>query len=648
MKWLLPLIALSLGLLIGWFVSAPAGADSTDSTLGKQGSTSEIGGGEAKESPDSKNSTQSGIDETRAASADEAWVAGLEGLSQLDQLSALIERMKNSEASDFGSMMDAVTDYSGSMRWAAQGILAAKWATTDPQGMIAYIDAQPADQQWSLRNACYSAWAKVDVNAAYASAASLTGQRAQQSALQSVIQVAAKDDPRRAIEMAHESEVIGHRSDWLMRNIYQTWANDDLESARAAALSLPDGPAKVQALSGALSNWMREAPMDALDWLDSMPADGTIYHSKKEVFRQMLNRDFDTAKAYIESKEDSFERREILENVSFRNLTWGKDFEEIEGMYQWIGEVATGQVYDRKVGDLIRSLVDVDRARAEAFVLNLPAGNSRMGAIGNLAQEIAQSDPAAAIEFALGLGYQDEKQRALSNMSWQLARYGVDAVSPIVAANTDPDVQRQLAPQLVAEWVNYDRSSALAWAESLSDDQARNSAIQSVYKNWLQADPTAAMTYLESSVEEERQYNYVRGGLQEWARQDPKAASAWLEDVPESISDHQREEMYRSVSNAFVKHDPMAASEWIATLEEGPNRDRSVESLVGSISKTDPEAGFIWAATIDNVDARQNTLNRSVQTWIRDDPEAAYRAVRDAGIAESEKTHLFEMIEKAR
>ncbi|MEN8775087.1 MAG: hypothetical protein ABF382_16190 [Akkermansiaceae bacterium] len=106
--------------------------------------------------------------------------------------------------------------------------------------------------------------------------------------------------------------------------------------------------------------------------------------------------------------------------------------------------------------------------------------------------------------------------------------------------------------------------------------------------------------------------------------------------------------IYSSVARTYVQHDPMAASEWISTLDEGPNRDRSVETLVSSISKTDPKAGFIWGATVSDDSMRKNTLTQSLRSWVKTDPDAAFEAVKDAKIEASEKESLFEIIELER
>ncbi len=651
MRWITPVLALLFGLVGGWFFARPAVSESGESSAVKQSAGSakiSVRDGEASKAAGAVALTESETVVAEATGITQEWLTSLEQMGQLDQLTVLLERMKAAEPQDFGSLMTAIQKYSGSMRWMAQSILATKWAVTDPQGMLVYIESQPADKQRGLRSMFYGAWAKENPTAAYASVLQLSDRRTQQSALQSVVQAVAEKDPQRAIEMANEMEALGHRSDWVLRTIYQRWANNEPLAARASALALEDGPGKVQALSGALQNWIQEDPMEALDWLDSQPMDGMIYNSRKEVFRNLLNRDFDTAKAFIASKTDPIERREVLQHVSLGNLGWRKDYDEILEIYDWVGEVATGQVYDSKVGDVIRSLAQVDPERAEAFVLNLPAGNARLNALSNYARQLAERDAEEAINFALSMGYDDEKERVLRGMGWQLTRYGAENIRTLVATSGDPEVQRQLASRIVGDWSKYDQPGALAWAESLSDERARGQAVQNVYSNWMQADPRKALAYLQTSVEAGKQKDYLRSGFQAWSREDPAEAISWLNQLPDSIDENASADLYRSVAYNYVQHDPMAASEWISTLDDGPARDRSVETLVQNISKTDPEAGFIWASTVSDEGKRKNTLKQTVREWVKTDPNAALEAVKDAKIEAAEKEPLLKMIEDAK
>jgi len=84
-----------------------------------------------------------------------------------------------------------------------------------------------------------------------------------------------------------------------------------------------------------------------------------------------------------------------------------------------------------------------------------------MNALGSIGGQLAQMDPKAALAFAENLECEDEKQRTLMSMGWQMARYGVERASQLIAESEDPMVQRQLARQLVSEWLSYNRDAAL-------------------------------------------------------------------------------------------------------------------------------------------------------------------------------------------
>jgi hypothetical protein len=639
MKLLPALFALLIGLAGGFFLS-PSASDSALSESNQLLSAAERGAAATSEA--SKPSVRS---------SDEAitveWLEEVDGMDQFDQIGALHARLKNFKVADFPSLMDQIDDNQNTvLSWQMRSMIAARWAQLDPQGMLTYANAQSGSMSWSLYNTVFSEWAKQDVQAAYQAAQQLDTRRAQQSAMQAVINAVAIDQPARAVEMAkqHYGSELGNQGRWLVQSIFRNWSKLDGEAARNSALSMPDGTAKSAALAGSLSDWMADSPLDALAWLDSLPIDSSVYGSRKEVYREFLNRDFDVAREYIESVEDPVERREIMESLQFNNLVWQKSFEEIEGIFDWMGTVAKGQVYDNRVSSIISSMAESDPDRAIDFVLNMRPGNARMNGLNAIGSKLAEVDPARAFAFIDSLAYEDEKRRALGGMGWRLSQQGVEMSSRLVAAHTDPIVQQQLAARISGEWSNYDIPGALAFSEALTDDQARISSQRAVINNWMESDATAALFYIENSIEPDVQVSVLRDAYSSWARNDPAAAAAALDLLPESIDD-KRGDVYRGVAGPYIQHDSLEASEWISTLDKGIERDQSVEILVNKISKNDPEAGFIWAATVGDENRRKNTLRTSVQEWIKVDPQAAFDAITDAKIDAAEKEPLFKMLE---
>lgn len=575
------------------------------------------------------------------------WFESLEDLPPFDQIGTMAHHLRRADVSDFPRIMDALVsgDY-GRMGWQMRNLLGVRWADIDPQGMLSYAREQPGNRSRGLMNTLFAAWAKSDVPAAFAAARQLESRREQQTAVQSVVNSIAGAQPERAIALARDfyGENLAHQGQWVFRSIFQNWAREDGEAARASALAMEGGAMKSAALAGSMADWMESDPLAALGWLDSLPVDSSVHGSRKQVFRRFLNNDFDVAKEYVESLKDASKRKAVLENLRFNNLTRQKDFEEIEAIVDWIGTVAKGQVYDSRVGSLISAMTRNDPDSAMDFVLSMRPGNARMSGLGSLGSQLAMSDPVAALAFVNTLPYEDEKQRVLNSMGWALARAPVELSSRLVGAHEDPMVQQKLAPRIAKEWADYDIAGALAWSESLSDERASESAVSDVLGRWIESDPAGTLAYIEGKIEADAQGMVLQRAYNNWARSDPEAAVEWLDRLPEG-AESQRSSIYSTVANAYIQHDPMAASEWISGLDAGPERDQSVERLVNSIAKTDPEAGFLWAGTMANADKRRNSLRRSVQAWKEADPEAAYQAIVDADIEADDKEPLLKLFE---
>ncbi|MFQ3225049.1 MAG: hypothetical protein ACI8Z5_001304 [Lentimonas sp.] len=680
MKWLPLVIALAVGLAVGFFLSpqqeVPTDSASADeSPLAEDGSPVLLAKVEAGApvALDQEIVPNSGISE--------AWLKSLKSKSQFDQIGALHARVKGLGVKDFPVLLDSMDDSNQVTNWVMGSLLATKWAESDPQGMLAHLESMPQQKRWGMQHLLFGAWAKSDVGAAYAAAQALGDSRMRNSAMQAVVTTVAAESPTRAMELVQGVDDRRQRSQsiqaiirtvaakdpqaaLLLANeqadsgqlrhaqhvysqIFSQWAMKDGSAARQAALAMKDSPMKVQALSGAMQEWVSSEPLEALEWLDSLPVDGSVYNSRKEVFRRLLNQDLDTAKMFIESEADPVQRRDILDNLHFQSFAGNKSYEEIESMFDWVGTVTTGSTYDQKVSDVVRSMAEADPDRAVNFMQQMRPGSARMNALSSIASIMAERDPVAALAFGQSLEYEDERQRAFRSMGWQLARNGGEQARALVGSSDNPMLQRQLASQMVGEWTKYDRQGALTWVESLSDDQARNNSVGQILNHWIQSDPVQTIDYMVNDLPENRLNSNLSSAFSQWARQDPEAAVAGLAQLPDSEKVKQAD-IYNRVAQAYVQHDPMAASEWISTLADGPARDASVKTLVSNISKTDPEAGFIWSETLTDADARKDSLRQTVQKWVKDDPDAAYDAVSDSKMAAADKEPLLKLIEQAQ
>lgn len=643
MKWILPLCALLFGLVVGVVIPRGEALDAVD--VGAFDDATDLADVAGEELEDDAGTI--GFDLTTGERAQlerqglgPDFLASLEGKTQFEQMGILHAKISEAQPEDYATLMDAVRKQTSSMRWMTQQMLMTRWMEESPKEVLAYMDGLPEQEQWGMRSTYYTTLAKKDPEAAYASAVQIENRRFRQSAVQSVIHAISSEDPHRAVAMALDYTDGSQNRTWLFENLFRNWGHRDATAARQAALGLPEGQLRTRALAGAMTHWMQDDPESALDWLNAQPASAMTYEVRKRALQQFLDRKPEAAKQYIEGETDPLLRREILEGIHFQNYGWERDFAQTEAMFDWLGTVATGEIYDRKVGDVVRAMTQMDRQLAMDFVTQMKPGSARMNALGAVASNLAEADPVGAIAFLNQLEYRDERERVLGSMSWSLARNHPEVARRLVEESGDELIEQRLVDPLVREWTKYDQAGALEWVGSLTDDSARQRGYSTILGNWMQRDPQGAFAYLNSGIEG-KQSNYYRNAFNYWARQDPGEAVQWLGEVPEEGAD--RKNVYRTVADAYVRHDPMAASEWIATLDEGPDRDGAVQSMVYQLRRSDPEAAFIWSATVSDTRERGNLLRSSLNEWKASDPEAALAAVEELELDAEAKRPLLEM-----
>ncbi|MEM7790370.1 MAG: hypothetical protein AAF546_03120 [Verrucomicrobiota bacterium] len=650
MKWIPLVSALCIGALVGFF--AAGGKNRTESQASDFSSdswttTRDLTKIKSGPKDTDTNSLESGQTEPQSIKV-ENFIQSLDRKTSFEEFGELHALLENATATDFGALVNTFKAQGSSANWTVLNLIAMRWAEMDPQSMFDYVSNENNRDAYGIRNALFRAWARSDSRSAIAAASQLESRNLKQNAFQTILGVIAGNNPEQALTILKTETDLNTQGGWVYENVFSQWAARDPEEARRAALSLPDGQAKVRALSGALGEWISRDAAGALEWLDALPRDSTSYYARREIFRDIVRQNFDAAREYVDSRENPLEKRKILENIYVGNLANNKGVDEIVEVFDWMSSVTTGQLYDRKVRDTIQAIAERDPERAKEFVLQMPIGNGRKNALGAIGSALAQRDPAEALAFANSLEFEEEKRQVLSNMSWRLARGDVLGASQMILASNDSLVEKQLGTRLVDEWSVYNREAAMDFASSLSDEEAKSNAIRSIVKNWMQSEPAEAMLFLETEItDQNKQRNYLKNAFNDWSRQDPAEAVKWLDALPES-AEGTKADLYRDVARAYLNHDTYAASEWIGSLEEGEPRDRSVQALVDNIYRKDPESAFIWAETVSGKNLRKNTLERSVREWVKIDPDAAYEAVKDSKIEAAEKDPLFNMIEKQR
>lgn len=577
----------------------------------------------------------------------EEWLVSLEDLSPIQQSSAFSQALASIPIERYQEFHEMFLESEASLNWQFLNLMQKQWTDLDPRGLLAYAETLPMNNDRGLRSQALRAWAKKDFEAAWDYFAAMPKGQYRNNLSHQILRSGATKQPERVLQLMNAEPALGRRDTWIYNNVFQSIAKESPDRARQLAAGMPVGSGKVAALQGVLAHLYSDDPIAAKAWLDTLPEDSSVFRAKRDLNRNHHQLDFQKARELLQAEMEPSKRREMLQQLNYHGLTQNKSFDEIVEVYDWLDANSTGRVVRDRIGQFVNAMVEVDRDRAVAFVLEMPPGDARLNSLAAISSQIAQSDPMAAYEFSNSLEYADERERALSNMSYQITRDGPEAAVAMLAQIGEPFLEKRLAGQIVQEWAGYDLAAATDWMYSLEDKGAFENAQRQLVQTWAKDDVTSAFEYIDSQVEPDKQARFYRNIIDNVSYQNPELAVAWLEKLPE-IEEDELTNIYSSIANGYTNLNSMEASKWVATLDAGAPRDNAVQSLANNIARSDPDSSLIWAASVDDKDIRKNTMRNTVREWIKRDLDTAFEAVKDASIEAEEKEPLFKLIDKAR
>lgn len=207
----------------------------------------------------------------------------------------------------------------------------------------------------------------------------------------------------------------------------------------------------------------------------------------------------------------------------------------------------------------------------------------------------------------------------------------------------DARLQRQITSATAAYRAASSPQAGIAYAESLTDETARQMARQSVLRTWAESDPAAAARYgLESGLLADNAFSSVRQQLGgRWAELDPQGAAAYaLQHEPQNPNQAAPDSLLSSALRQWVRQDPYAASSYVNALPAGTQRDQTVALLAHAAIHAEPDGALAWAGNIADPALRQLTVQNCFALWLRQDQERAAAWLRQAPLEESTRQIL--------
>ena len=184
---------------------------------------------------------------------------------------------------------------------------------------------------------------------------------------------------------------------------------------------------------------------------------------------------------------------------------------------------------------------DSSRARLMEHIATLPDEGERKEARAAILGQLALMDPDQAVKMTADLPA-SERQEAAQRVGTTLMMSDPERGATLLLENTQPENKKQIYQQIVAQWVqadankagawlgaqppspdldgarslfatqvaNRDPESAMAWAQTVTDEDQRASTIGQVYKSWNKKDEAAATAALEASGLSPDRLNTIR------------------------------------------------------------------------------------------------------------------------------------------
>ena len=531
-----------------------------------------------------------------------------------------IRARHGSGSDDLAALYAEVKDVKDAFRRRAfRSALIAEWATRDPLTALAFLEKNDDGKVGELLRE----WLRSDPRAAVARL--LAGGEKSQDRLREMLGDVARSAPALLAEAVSALPRGGFN--FKAREAFEIFAKYDPGAARAAAVtvsgvlrgqalagvakvlaekdgpatvawaqSLAAGPARDDAVRGALIGWAKSDPLAALDHLEIVPPNsgehfrnGDMWISESDVGSQVLSeaarQDWDGTLQWMREHPgkitDSYGLSDALSkrlNADLTGTLRSVAGSEIPGLRDALNNALQNHSYELR--DSIWLWLDQQ-----------PASDFTRSARESMIEGIARKAPDTALEFLEKVPDSPENHQIFKGGIWYLLggwREGNGFEDYLTKAS--PKMRPYLIEAALSGYEGVGTDAPM-WADRLHE---------------LPAD---------------RQGKAIAGLARSWARADPQTAIQWALSQPDPAN---RDAALNASAKAWASSDLREAAAWINAQPAGMNRDSATRGLVGGLAYTQPESAWTWALSIQTPAQKIGAL------------QSAYKALRDKdpGLAE--------------
>ncbi len=282
----------------------------------------------------------------------------------------------------------------------------------------------------------------------------------------SILRTWAASDPRAAADYLSNNVIGSGGDDWMLRrtagSLASEWAKQDSDAALAWATGLPD-EVKGDAMNNIVEQLTSQDPLEAAKV--AMGFEGEQRErSMRTIADQWSRNEPEDAVKWAESLTVEGKTQAIEEAVE----NWvRKDTDAAVAYMDNMDQGERDAIMKEVVEQWGRKGSEAQPAAAE-WVASQPDGKGKVDATGEIVGQWMRSDAVAASDWLNGQPEGDAKDR------------GISALLRDRSVREDPE-------------------AAVAWADSISNQEMRSEQVERSARSWLASDRAAALEYLEQS-----------------------------------------------------------------------------------------------------------------------------------------------------
>jgi hypothetical protein len=242
-----------------------------------------------------------------------------------------------------------------------------------------------------------------------------------------------------------------------------------------------------------------------------------------------------------------------------------------------------------------------------------------------------------AVDWAKTIDDQSNRNMALDSIACAWGKCDPKAgVQWALSITDDPLTKSALITTIFASWAAQDAKAASEYATKM-EQADQTYAIAAVAPALAANNPKEAVQWAQSLSEEDARNLAGHYVVNTWAASQPADAAEWALTLPDGFN---RADYVKTIVQKWLESDAAAAVEWVRQLPKGTSRDSALDLIASQFTDSDPSFAANYTENIGRTELRDARVEALIAKWLNKDPNAARAWLQNAPVSDSKKTAL--------